>query len=154
MTGAGLNWYEAVEKLLISGKRLLTYQEFIQAAMGSPPGTSSGNLNAWTASAERTFTGFVERAVSSIGCRDCVGNVWEWLSDLIASGSGTEMWQDSMPGQGFGQMWLFENNNVRALLAGGSHFNGSLCGARTAAVLYTPWGNHASFGARGACEGL
>jgi len=151
---AEMNWYKAVERLLVSGKRLLSYQEWIQAAMGSPPGASSGNLNAWTTGSERQVTGYVERAVSSVGCRDCVGNVWEWLSDFIASGSGTEMWQDPMPGQGQGQMWIFENNNFRALLAGGSHYNGSLVGARSASILYAPWSGHISFGARGACEGI
>jgi formylglycine-generating enzyme required for sulfatase activity len=154
MPSIGLTWYSYVEMLLLSGKRLLTYQEWIQAALGSPQGTPSGNLNAWTAGSDRQVTGFVERAVSSVGCRDCVGNVWEWLSDLIASGSGTEAWQDPMSGQGYGQMWLFEDNNFRALLAGGSYFNGALVGARSACVLYNPWGYHASFGARGACGGI
>jgi len=149
-----MNWYRAVERLMLCGKRLLSYSEFIQAAMGSPPGSSTNNDNAWTTSDERQVTGFVERAVSSIGCRDCVGNVWEWMSDIIASGSGTEMWQDSMPGMGQGQMWLFENDNFRAILAGGSHYNGALAGARSACVLYAPWGGHMSFGVRGACEGV
>jgi len=153
-TGAALNWYTFVERLLVSGKRLLSYQEFIGAALGSPTGTSSGNLNAWSQAAERQVTGFVDRAVSSIGCRDCVGNIWEWLSDLIASGSGTEQWQDAMPAQGLGQMWLFEINNFRALLAGGSHFNGALAGSRSACLIYAPWANHGSFGARGACNSL
>ncbi len=67
----GLSWYGFTERMLISGKRLLTYQEFIQAAMGSPPGTSGDNQNAWTSSTEAQYTGFVERAVSSVGCRDC-----------------------------------------------------------------------------------
>jgi len=141
LPSVGLTWYAYVERLLLSGKRLLSYQEWIQAALGSPQGTSSGNLNAWTSGTDRQLTGFVERAVSSIGCRDCVGNVWEWLSELIASGSGTEAWQDPMSGQGYGQMWLSEDNNFRALLAGGSYFNGALVGARSACVLYNPWGD-------------
>lgn len=36
-----LSWYGFTERLLLSGKRLLSYQEFIQAAMGSPPGTEA-----------------------------------------------------------------------------------------------------------------
>jgi len=139
----GLNWYNAAERLQLSGKRLLSYQEWIQAAKGSPQGTSSGNLNAWTQGSEKAVTGFVERAVSSIGCRDCVGNVWEWLSDLIASGTGTTpAWQDPMTGQGFGQMWINTANDFRALLAGGSYFNGSLVGARSVCNLYSPWDDH------------
>jgi hypothetical protein len=153
----GFSWYSFTEKMLVTGKRMLTYSEFVQAAMGSPPGTSGGNENGWTSGSESQYTGFVERAVSSVGCRDCVGNAWEWLSDLIASGSGVTgegVWQDPMPSQNAGQMWLIENNNFRALLAGGSYFNGSLIGARSAGVLYTPWSSASSFGVRGACASL
>ena len=102
------------------------------------------------------MTGFIQRAVSSIGCRDCVGNCWEWLSDFIASGGGNSegIWQDAMPNQGNGQLWLFEANNFRVLLAGGSFYNGSLIGARSTTVLYTPWSSSSSFGARGACGSL
>jgi hypothetical protein len=83
-----LNWYAASERLAINGKRPLFYNEFIRAAAGSPPGTGSGNQNAWSAATERATTGFVRNAVSNIGCVDCVGNLWEWLNDFIASGLG------------------------------------------------------------------
>ena len=95
-----LTWYSAIERLGIVGKRPLFYSEFIRAAAGSPPGTGSGNLNAWTSGSERAPTGFVANAVSSIGCRDCVGNLWEWLSDIVASGIGeTPGWFNPMSSQ-------------------------------------------------------
>jgi len=150
----GLNWYGFTEKLMLSGKRLLIYNEWIRAAMGSPQGLGGANTNAWSASSTRQLTGYVEWAVSSIGCRDCVGNVWEWLSDLIASGGGTDGWCDAMPGQGFGQLWLFGQENFRALIAGGSYFNAALCGSRTVSTIYPPWDAHPSFGARGACGSI
>jgi hypothetical protein len=151
---ASINWYVAAGRLAAVDKRMLTYQEWVMAAAGSPPGTSSGNGNAWSTGSEPANTGFVRNAVSTFGCRDCVGNLWEWLSDIIASGLGTQEWQDAMSGQGQGQMWLNANNDFRALLAGGSHWNGSLIGARSATNGFSPWQANASFGVRGACESL
>jgi hypothetical protein len=149
----GLSWYGFTESLALTGKRLLSYNEWIQAAMGSPPGVA-GNLNAWTHSSARQLTGFVERAVSSVGCRDCVGNVWEWLADLVASGSGGDIWQDPMPEQGFGHFWLTKADDIGALIAGGSYFNVTLAGSRTVGTMYAPWEAHHSFGARGACNSI
>ena len=88
LTGTeGLNWYGFVERALVVGKRLLTYQEFCQMAFGSPGGLDDSNENAWTAKTNsgRQKTGYVRNAVSSIGCRDAVGNVWEWLDELITN---------------------------------------------------------------------
>jgi hypothetical protein len=90
MTGTeGLNWYSFVERALKSGKRLLSYAEFCAMAYGSPQGDDADNNNAWSATTNtgRQLTGYVANAVSSIGCRDAVGNVWEWLSDLITNAS-------------------------------------------------------------------
>lgn len=89
LTGTeGLNWYDFVERAFIVGKRLLTYEEFCMMAYGSPGGLAENNTNAWSASANtgRQKTGYVDNAVSSIGCRDAVGNVWEWLSTLTVRG--------------------------------------------------------------------
>lgn len=99
MTGTeGMNWYSFNERAAKSGKRLLDYSEFCAAAFGSPQGDNTDNHNAWSATTNtgRQLTGYVPNAVSSVGCRDAVGNVWEWLSDLITNaahavltGSGT-----------------------------------------------------------------
>ncbi|RGB67616.1 hypothetical protein DW086_06715 [Harryflintia acetispora] len=92
LTGTeGLNWYGFVERALVVGKRLLTYQEFCQMAFGSPGGLDDSNENGWTAKTNsgRQKTGYVANAVSSIGCRDAVGNVWEWLSDCITRAEHT-----------------------------------------------------------------
>jgi len=150
-----LNWYVATNRLTAVGKRMLRYEEFVQAAAGSPPGTGSGNLNAWSSASERATTGFVTNAVSNIGCRDCVGNLWEWLSDIIASGIGENpAWFNPMPSLDQGQMWINADNDFRALLAGGSYFNGALIGARSACTQFSPWTSNPSFGVRGACVSL
>ena len=148
-----LNWYAAVDRLAKVGKRPLTYSEFVVVAAGSPPGTGSGNENAWSSASERAPAGFVQNAVSNVGCRDCVGNLWEWQGDIIASGIGeTPAWFDPMSAYGQGQVWLNAANDFRAVLAGGSYFNGALIGARSVCTLFSPWNDNPSFGVRGACE--
>ena len=149
-----ITWYDSAERFAKVGKRMLTYHEWVQAAAGSPSGTSSGNQNAWTASSDSAPTGFAANAVSNVGCRDCVGDVWEWLSDIIASGIGTPDWQQPSYGADHGQFWINNPHDFRALLAGGSFYNGSLVGPRSACVIYSPWENHESFGTRGACAGI
>ncbi|MCI1955377.1 MAG: SUMF1/EgtB/PvdO family nonheme iron enzyme [Oscillospiraceae bacterium] len=99
LTGTdGLNWYDFNERALKVGKRMLTYAEWCKAAYGSPQGHDADNSNAWSATTNtgRQLTGYVANAVSAVGCRDCVGDVWEWLDECITnagpetlSGSGT-----------------------------------------------------------------
>lgn len=87
LTGTeGLNWYDFNERAMVNGKRLLSYPEWLQMAFGSPGGNDANNTNAWTATTNtgRAQTGTVERAVSSVGCVDAVGNVWEWVDEFIS----------------------------------------------------------------------
>lgn len=81
-----LNWYGFVERAAKVGKRLLTYAEWCAAAQGSPQGNDSDNVNAWSATIGRNPTGVIANATSSYNLRDCVGNVWEWLDELITRG--------------------------------------------------------------------
>ena len=86
LTGTeGLNWYDFNERALSCGKRLLSYGEWQQMAFGSPGGNANDNLNAWSAVANRgrNNTGLVSRAVSSVGCMDAVGNLWEWTAEFV-----------------------------------------------------------------------
>jgi hypothetical protein len=59
-----------------------------------------------------------------------------------------------MGSQNQGQMWLNAANDFRALLAGGSYFNGALAGARSVCTLFSPWNDNPSFGVRGACMNI
>ena len=86
MTGTeSMNWYNFVERLAKSGKRLPNYAEFCAYAFGSPAGLDNANTNAWSATSNtgRGVTGSVVNAVSSVGVVDAVGRVWEWLDELI-----------------------------------------------------------------------
>ncbi|UZT82153.1 hypothetical protein [Caproicibacterium sp. BJN0003] len=92
MTGTeGMNWYSFNERAAKSGKRLLDYSEFCAAAFGSPQGLTDSNTNAWSASTNtgRQLTGYVANAVSSVGVRDAVGNVWKWLNELVTKAEHT-----------------------------------------------------------------
>lgn len=94
LTGTeGLSWYGFAERALAVGKRLLTYEEFCQMAFGSPGGLYESNDNAWSSrlNTGRQATGYVRNAVSSIGCRDAAGNVWEWTSSLITRAEHTNL---------------------------------------------------------------
>lgn len=192
LTGTeGHNWYSFVERAFVVGKRLLSYEEFCMMAYGSPQGLSDSNANAWTATTNtgRQKTGYVANAVSSIGCRDAVGNVWEWLNELITraehskiTGSGTFSasdggragkaytngnghyhatnngvwnWDTFSPfGDGYGNIYQYNDYSLVALLGGGNWRDGVRAGARAVYLGNYPWSVSAHVGARGACDSL
>ena len=160
LTGTeGLNWYGFVERALASGKRLPSYAEFCAAALGSPQGINENNNNAWSATTNtaRQRTGFVANAVSSIGCRDCVGNVWEWLDELIsaytAAPTTTWAWHNVL-GAGNGQAHMNHAAQLIALFAGGAWSHGVFAGPRAVFCSCVPWAVHASVGARCVSDSL
>lgn len=58
MTGTeSMNWYNFVERLAKSGKRLPNYAEFCAYAFGSPAGLDNANTNAWSATRVLRNTG-------------------------------------------------------------------------------------------------
>ncbi len=192
LTGTeGLNWYSFVERALASGKRLLSYQEWLQAAYGSPQGLADANTNAWSASTNtgRQVCGYVDNAVSSVGCRDCVGNVWEWTNELITRGEHAKLngegtfpsydggrggesytngnghyhetndgvwgWDTVSPfGDGYGNIYQYNDYSLVALLAGGDWNNGANAGARAVNVDNYPWNVSTIIGARCGCDSL
>lgn len=149
-----LNWYIAVEKARRVGKRLPSYADFIQYAYGSPEGTDSGNTNAWSATGNtaRQVTGYVKNAVSAVGCRDCVGNVWEWLDELCLDPTATAWnWQDVL-GSGFGDAYIPSQTALHALGAGGDWVSGIHDGARAVIANGYPWVVNTHFGVRCVCD--
>ena len=133
LTGTeGLNWYNFAELAQRSGKRLLTIDEWIQAAYGSPQGNDTNNVNAWSATSNtgRQNTGQVVNAISLLNIVDCAGNVFEWTDN------------NSDVGENF---WI--------TILGGSWNSGTGAHSRrfseqTAATIST------SIGARFACDSL
>lgn len=160
LTGTeGLNWYSFVERAAKVGKRLLTYAEWIAAAQGSPQGLDGSNTNAWTATTNtgRNPTGLIANATSIYNCRDCVGNVYEWLDEMVVRWDGTTNkweWRDVMPNQGYGQLYMYTPNALVVMRTGGHWNDGVEAGSRTATLVNVPWYVDSTGGCRAACDPL
>ena len=147
-------WMDHVDDLAAVNKRLLDDGEFQKIAAGgneetniagsADPGTTGGHID--TAS---------RRMISAIGCEDCAGVMWQWLSDQsfrsdYVSGWG---WYD-LPGAK-GSLYNQDGVNGRAdvkLRAGGSWGYGAYCGSRCRAARGYRWLTDSHYGARGAAE--
>lgn len=173
MTGTeSMTWYTFAELLKNSGKRMPNYQEFCQYAFGSPAGLDASNTNAWTATTNtaRQVTGYVANATSAIGVRDAVGNVWEWLDELItraehaknATYHASEAWgwdltsalNAGATNYDVGNIYQYYAYSLAALRAGGSWDHGVYAGARAVACYSYPWSVRTGLGVRGACDSL
>ena len=173
MTGTeGMNWYNFVERLAKSGKRLPNYAEFVAYAFGSPAGLDGANTNAWSATTNtgRGTTGSVVNAVSAIGCVDAVGRVWEWLDELITRAEhaknttyhASEAWgwdlttplKTGEKSYDVGNIYQYYYASLAALRAGGYWGSGVQGGARAVDCDDYPWGVTTHVGARGACDSL
>ena len=173
MTGTeSMNWYNFVERLAKSGKRLPNYAEFCAYAFGSPAGLDNANTNAWSATSNtgRGVTGSVVNAVSSVGVVDAVGRVWEWLDELITRAEHATNadyhasvawgWDKKSPlntgekSYDVGNIYQYYAYSLAALLAGGYWSNGANCGARAVDCSNYPWNVNTVIGARGACDSL
>ena len=159
LTGTeGLNGYNFIELAARSGKRLLTYNEWLRAAYGSPQGNDSDNTNAWTNTnnTARQLTGYVKNAISMLNVIDCVGNVWEWLDEFVVRWDGTTGWgwKDVMSGQGVGQLYMYTDVSLVQMIAGGHWHDGSPSGSRTASLYVFPWDVNTRIGSRFACDAL
>ena len=174
MTGSeGLNWYDFTHRLQKCGKRMPNLQEFIQYAYGSPEGLDSSNDYAWTATtnSSRTTTGNVAKAVSAVGVRDAVGNVWEWLDEIITRAedatnaayhpSVSWAWDTTSPllvGEdadiASGNIYEYYAYSIAALIAGGNWNNGANAGTRALDCHYCPLFVNGGVGVRGACDSL
>lgn len=153
-----LNWYSFVGRAAKVGKRLMTYAEWCAAAQGSPQGLNDSNENAWTKTTNtgRNPTGIIPNATSIYNVRDCAGNVYEWLDEMTccATDSTTFVWYDVMPGQGYGQVYMQNEESLIAMRTGGGWDSGVRAGSRAVALSDCPWRVLSGGGARAACDAL
>ena len=151
--------------------RLLSYHDWLQAAYGNPQGEDGDNQYGWTKTTNtaRIYTGcsvdtsdgshsaggVKKYALSAWNVCDCVGDVWEWLSDFAQKG-GTETfhWHDVMSGDEVGQIFEDSDNALTQLVAGGIWNNGVNCGCRTLFLSDYPWFVNTHNGSRFARDAL
>jgi hypothetical protein len=149
------NWYDFARGFSNVNKRMLDYQEWIQAAYGSPEGHDGDNNAAWsaTSNSDRTETGTVEQAVSCYNLVDCAGNLWETLNTFGDSSSGS--WNDSLRTGKDSSFQLGEiYSSIRMGIAGGSRSDGPRCGSRALNLNNEPSIVNTTVGSRGACDHL
>lgn len=98
---AYLTWFQAAAACRNAGKRLATNQEWQMAALGTPdPGTDNGtsDCNISAAGTVRN-TGSRSSRVSDVGAFDLVGNLWEWVADLVdLASAGCTNWSATFGG--------------------------------------------------------
>mgnify|MGYP001488079011 CR=1 FL=1 len=142
LTGTG--FAETFAKI---NKRLLSYDEMSIIAKGSEEGVNIQNsADPNTTGGHVSTTG--RRMISDIGCEDCTGVLWQWLSDLF--------------GRNFQSGWVINDQNrgdvwggsLGRLLHGGLWGEGSHCGSRSAFVDGLASVADGNFSARGASEPL
>jgi formylglycine-generating enzyme required for sulfatase activity len=77
-----LSWFQAEQACALSGKRLVTNQEWQRAVAGTPdPIFDDGESTCVTNGMGPAATGSREKCVSNWGLFDMIGNVWEWVAD-------------------------------------------------------------------------
>jgi len=88
-----LTWFQANQACVLSGKRLLTNQEWQNAGAGTPDlttdnGTTDCNIN----SGGPFNTGSRSSCISTYGIVDMGGNVSEWVADWVPQSTSCPMW--------------------------------------------------------------
>lgn len=147
-------WMDHVDDLSDVNKRLLDDGEFQKIAAGGNEETNiAGSADPGTTGGHNDTAG--RRMISAIGCEDCAGVMWQWLSDQsfrsdYVSGWG---WYD-LPGAK-GSLYNQDGVNGRAdvkLRAGGDWDGGAGCGSRCRHASSYRWHTPSDCGARGAAE--
>lgn len=153
LTGSeGLSGFNFIELAARSGKRLLTLEEWLQAAYGSPQG--GNNNNAWSNASARAPSGTAPYAISLMNVVDCVGNVWEWLNEFVIKPDGTSSgWYNPMPGMNVGQLFT-HSGSIGQVSCGGMWLDGANAGSRSIDTYRNPWSIAIDHGARMACDSL
>jgi len=89
-----VTWFQAQEACANSGKRLPSNAEWQAAVAGTPdPGPDDGMTDCNTiATMSATPTGSRSKCVSSVGAFDMVGNMFEWVADMVPRSTGLGTW--------------------------------------------------------------
>ena len=80
-----VSWFEADAYARWAGRRLPTEWEWERSALGADPHAANTGRRAFTPTPDGTFA-----AVSDSGCRQMLGDVWEWTSSAFQAYPGFE----------------------------------------------------------------
>src|SRR5262245_43476610 len=95
------SWFQAEQACALSGKRLLTNQEWQRAVAGTPdPGAADDDATQCEVSndgaPDPAPTGSRSQCTSRWGVSDMVGNAMEWVADWLPRADGTTTWLATM----------------------------------------------------------
>jgi hypothetical protein len=168
----GLCQYNFVELAGRAGMRLMSYEEWLVAAMGNPQGEDSADNYGWTKTTnggrartgcqvnpstgqfDGSGAGIKPAAISAYNVVDMIGNVYEWSREYIHRPDLTTVtwgWQDVL-GAGMGQAYLSNPLGLASPIMGGHWGVGVHCGPRAVYLTAYPWLRNTYFGSRLACD--
>jgi hypothetical protein len=163
---ANVTWYAFNELASRSGKRMLSYAEWVRHAYGNPGSDGTNNYGWFSSAIVRTGCnvdnntglfipggGAKPFAISAYNTVDSLGIAWEYLTDLtIWDGNSTTFAWQNILGIGKGQLYATNNTGLRGLQAGSDwNATNNIAGARTAAWPYMIWAS-TNNSCRLACE--
>lgn len=151
-------FFNAQEVASARGKRLLSYQEFSDMALGTPEEVNiSGSADPITTGGHTNTA--ATRIQSAIGAEDCCGVMNQWGRDMSYRYDGTQTfgWKDQVTSGNIGNKGALYTEGTYGLIAatfGGNWGSGANCGSRCSSWNAYPWNTYSDVGVRFACEGI
>lgn len=158
-TYGSFNWWAAAEIMAAHGKRLPTYQEYIQLAFGVREAVSRGN-DPVTTGLGTSNTGSSQldhRFTSRWGMVQAAGVVLTWLADFSfrmdgADYSAAQTFSYKSTGMARGNVLSQASTGLSAQLGGGGWNFGTQSGSRALILSFMPWSQGNNIAARGVCN--
>ena len=172
-----ITWFNAASAAALLNMRLPKDYEFQVFAAGTPEAVNiTGSADPVTTTGHIS-TGSV-RMISSIGCEDCAGVIWQWLDEqsyrfdaatahthsvtldggVQASVTSGNASADVAPVFGYkaqtggkGSLYTQGAHGMVKLRAGGNWSDGAACGSRSRSAPNPPWDAPATIGFRAVC---
>ena len=132
-----VSWFQAEQACALSGKRLVTNQEWQRAAAGTPDDGSTCNTDNGMAPLPNT-TGSSPACVSNWGAFDMVGNVWEYVGDWQEQATSQLNWPSADFADDFSAVGGNGLGRPGAVVRGGYWHMGANAGIFAIDALHAP----------------